>query len=178
MNRERLELAATLLDEVEAKTWEQPKLLLFFDQFEEREVASQLAPDSPKPKFNIRYWGSFTYGKGADGLVVPGTNPCGFSACAVGHMCIDPRFQALGLWADPFWSPLYVMTPEEAREEGYEEDERIELNDFEAVRRFFGITYEDARWLFTEGAYPYIVGQDVKASDVAARIRQLLQTEE
>lgn len=188
MNRERLQLAATLLDEVTAKTWQIPKVLRFYrpaDGLEGELVEAgllELGEDTPRPAFNLRYWGRLDYMPEETGKNEP--HPCGFSACAVGHMCVDPRFQVLGLKADPAWTPLYQPTVEEAatletEPLSTEDDEVISpLESFEAVALFFGITYEDALWLFQDNSYPHIVGTTITAADVAARIQQLLSRTE
>lgn len=72
MNRERMQLMHDMLREVEAGTWRPAPP-------EGTNVAATV------PRFNLSIWSG----------VLPGN--CGFSACAVGHACLDPRFNAQGL---------------------------------------------------------------------------------
>lgn len=72
MNRERLELMVTMLEEVEAGTWE-PN--------DDANLPEMLRP-TESVSFDLKHWG------GPKGM-------CGYAACAIGHACMDARFTHL-----------------------------------------------------------------------------------
>lgn len=152
MNKERLELMATLMDEVAADQ----ALLSHFDL--KSWVRSNHDDDNeqaPKPLGN------------RDPAVdlKNELHTCGTTACAVGFATLDKRFRAQGLRmhvASGCSFPCYVGT------EG-----RGGFTGWLAVQKFFDLEYEMADYLFHSDHYSE--GKDGPA-DVAARIRQVLKT--
>lgn len=80
---------------------------------------------------------------------------CGTVACAVGHACTIPEFQAAGLGLSG-----YSGTPEYGS-----------LLSWAAVRVFFGLTFEQAHSLFDSGHYPDRTGPDNVADSIDAFVR-------
>lgn len=78
MNIERLEIMATILDEVEANTWQ--RTVPFHS-------AIQLVTDDAPVRFDMESWGTLDS--------ATEDNVCGFSACAVGHAILDDRLSEL-----------------------------------------------------------------------------------
>ena len=146
MNIDRLKLASALLREVAAKTW--------------KVTTERDNPDSDDvdlkgvAQFNLSHWLDESSGP-----------HCGFSACAVGHMCLDKRFNDLGLVMDFDWgaegSPALLVgeVPIENCDHGWG-----------AVTNFFEIGSETARELFNDDYYEGVPGP----TDVANRIDQLI----
>lgn len=101
---------------------------------------------------------------------------CGTVACAVGHACLDPRFNAQGLWlTSTVPLPNYTMDaagtlcPEPVYLAG---DGGHEYLAWAAVEQFFDLGYEEAAWLFRGGHYP--TGLETTAQDVIDRLRDQL----
>jgi hypothetical protein len=146
MNRERLELMVTLLAEVEAGTWEPSGTGL-----------DPLPPGmQPTHRFVMVDWFDNT---------LP---DCGFAACAVGHACLDARFNELGLfmqWDGPGQSPApaYIHNGRQHRS-------------WAAVGRFFDLTPVQEDYLFDGDKYPYDKKRDPAA--VRQRIEQALAKKE
>lgn len=89
---------------------------------------------------------------------------CGTSACAIGHAAVDPWFRRRGIsleftGLEPY--PVY-------RHLGKEYD------DIEAPEEFFGITYDQADWLFMPSRYP---NQHARARTVGKRIDNMIKAE-
>lgn len=84
-------------------------------------------------------------------------NECNTVACAVGEATFMKRFRDLGLrWSPGAVSPAYKN-----------------YFGWLAVQKFFGLTLDQATWLFTVGGYGRSTG-NVGPGEVAARIRELL----
>lgn len=142
MHRERLQLMVTLLKEVEAGTWEPSGTSLAIARENEVPLAER-----PGHRFDMIDW-------------LDNVRPdCGFAACAVGHACLDARFNALGLymlWNGPGQShhPFYVV-------KGHTHVS------WAAVGRFFDLTPTEEDRLFDGDKYPY----DQKKDPAAVRQR-------
>lgn len=137
MHRQRLELMVILLREVEAGTWEPST-----------DDLGPLPPGMhPTHRFDMIDW-------------LDNVRPdCGFAACAVGHACLDERFNRIGLrmqWAGPGQShaPEYTVKKQTHRS-------------WAAVGRFFDLTPRETDQLFDGDKYPY----DQKKSPAAVRLR-------
>lgn len=84
---------------------------------------------------------------------------CGTTACAVGHACLNPKFQEQGLKLVPSRSDGFI--PSYAGNTGWE-----------AVRSFFGLGAEEDDYLFFAWEYPK--GSQTTAAEVADRIEDFL----
>jgi hypothetical protein len=128
MNRERLELMCTLLAEVEQGTWEPSGL---FD------IAGQVLPLTERPghRFDMVEW------------LDPVRPDCGFAACAIGHACLDTRFNAQGLFIG---SDGAGQSPAPF----FEDKGRLHRS-WAAVGRFFDLTPVQEDYLFDGDKYPY-----------------------
>jgi hypothetical protein len=155
MNRERLELLSTMLGEVIAGQWRITRIsgdLAYWGQDLKIERNGTL-------DFKMRTW--------------LGYRDCGFSACAIGHACLDERFNQLGFMfcGD---NPLFSVS------------ERVEHFGWTAVTKFFEIDQQIADWLFSMYAYfePGVTwsGDDsvpqASPQQVKERIDDLLETDE
>lgn len=87
---------------------------------------------------------------------------CGVAACAVGHACSIPEFQAEGLTlcavtpgSTPRSTLAVAAVPSYRNERGWD-----------AVKEFFDLSYDDAEYLFSRFRYP----GNVTPTDVADRI--------
>lgn len=80
---------------------------------------------------------------------------CGTSACAVGHACLNPVFNEQGLKGTAWGAPRF---------NGY--------TSWDAVHRFFCLSTEDARHLFSDDRYPK--GGGTTANQVADRIEAFI----
>lgn len=119
MNIERLQLMSQMLGEVIAGTWEptaKVKPLL------------RAIPIKGNLGFEMRSWFGLT------------PDYCGYSACAVGHACLDDRFNKLGLWFDE--GPVY------SGPDGYEY-----APDWEGVSAFFELDIQTTEHLFSDSSY-------------------------
>lgn len=146
MNNENLQLMSTMLGEVIAGTWKgtpvDHKLII---------GPVKLFPEQVQ-HFNLESWLEMeTNWKGKS---------CGYSACAVGHACFDPRFQDLGL-------SMYNEIPMLIHEAGIDKK-------WEAVSVLFGISIDLSRVLFLEKSYPDFIKHGVKPGQVKSRIDELL----
>lgn len=124
MNKHRLNLMITMLEEVLAGTWKITSKKLLTDL-----EGADLILDNVE--FHLRTWGGWN-----DKGETP--NHCGFTACAVGHATLDCRFNKLGLKNDGD-----DFDPEYSGESGWD-----------AVEKFFGIKDITCEWLFMEGRFP------------------------
>lgn len=148
MHRERLELMVTLLKEVEAGTWEPSGTTL----------GHQSLPLPPRPghRFDMIDW-------------VDDVRPdCGFAACAVGHACLDERFNQQGLF-------LYFNGPGQSHHPYYQHQGHAHLS-WAAVGRFFDLTPTQEDYLFDGDKYAYDKKRDPAA--VRQRIEQALAKKE
>ena len=93
--------------------------------------------------------------------------PCGTVACACGWAAMDLEFQEQGLYLSAGIPALRVG------------DRR--LASWPAVEHCFGLTYQEAQYLFADEAYGghpaenSYVGSGTTTADVIARIRELLR---
>lgn len=147
MDVDRMILAEKMLREVQAGTWKVTS-------------PAMLKAKDPDKNFNLK--GRFNL----DSWVDEASKDCGFSACAVGHMCLDKRFNDQGLIMDLDWGmeggPEYVL------ENGCDDNP----HSWDAVQMFFDISHEQAIYLFHRDQY-----RDdliVRAKDVADRILELV----
>lgn len=142
MNRERLELMVTMLKELEAGTWKPTGTTLGHLPL------ARLVPEGGV-EFNLNVWADTT----------DPDHACGFAACAIGHACMDARFNELGLclfWREGTKTPIYLADQEE----------------WKAVHEFFDLGPELAWPLFDPNRYTYDERRDPAA--VRARIETLL----
>lgn len=154
MNLHRLELAIVMLREVAAGTWKPSPLPA------ETEVYSwsDKVKSGASLGFNLNTWLSAQ-------AALPShfrKGECGFSACAVGHMMIDSRFNAEGL-CEKYDSPFY--------------DGEEKAMGWEAVNEFFEINNGVAEHLFNINAYPRedrISEKGITAAMVADRIQETI----
>lgn len=145
MHRERLELMCTLLAEIEAGTWEPTGTKMDGSPLPHRW--------RPEHLFDLEEW-----------LVLVRPD-CGFSACAIGHACLDARFNAEGLFAQFGASELHAMPP------AFQYDGELQLA-WLAVVRFFDLTQGQAYYLFDQDKYP--ANQYTNPAAVRQRIEALL----
>lgn len=136
MNIERLTLLKTMLTEVREGTWRPTRFTGY---------KISLMPDTPI-NFDMTVWAG------------PNPHSCGFAACALGHACLDPRFNAQGLALEHFGAPIFNGAP-----------------NINAATNFFEIDYPTARYLFIPDTYPR-VAPTIMPADVIARIDILLET--
>ncbi|GED41220.1 hypothetical protein [Cobetia marina] len=80
MNIERLEIMATILDEVEAGTWQRTVPY-------PHALETTLVPTDVPVHFSMECWGFPSVGDH--------DTPCGYSACAIGHAILDKRLPEL-----------------------------------------------------------------------------------
>lgn len=160
MNLQRLELAVVMLREVEAGTWKPASSEHQYphgwsDKIKEGapvlfDLSNWLAANSGLPQ------GYRNHGK------------CGFSACAVGHMMLDPRFMEEGL-VEKYDVPHYNVLLNGV-------SHRWD-NGWSAVESFFEIGYEIAHNLFDPQRYDLYDRRSEKgitAAMVADRIQEII----
>lgn len=130
MNVQRLQLMVTMLREVVAGTWHPtvmpPEDAEYGDYGQEPESISEVFTH-----WDLRSWLS------TDGS----PKECGFTACAVGHACLDRRFVDQGLKFDEFSTPVIQVQVRGAWSTW--------LEDFDAAAYFFDISVEEATRLFS-----------------------------
>lgn len=145
MNKERLELMATMLQEVADGVWKgvpaEHRISVEFLGLKFNLFRQDIK------NFDMEMW------------CVRGDTPsCGFSACAVGHAMHDPRFIAQGLKCDEdSFLPVFGKHDYWA-----------------AVREFFEIESETAFLLFLPTQYPGNIEFGIKPEQVKSRIMELL----
>lgn len=127
MNIERLRLMSQMLGEVVAGTWKPTSKV---------QPVLRSMPVEGNVGFEMRSWFGLT------------PDYCGYSACAVGHACLDERFNQLGLVFDD--GPTYVGPNGEEY-----------APDWEGVCEFFGIDLPTAERLFSDWSY-FEVGAHVE----------------
>lgn len=126
MNRERLELMVTMLEEIENGTWKPTAGSGVCEYFGLREPGD-------RPKFDLGVWIS----------TEEDCPTCGTVACAMGHACLDKRFTDLGLYLHPnIAAPAVDLPDSEFGEIG-----------FAATAIFFGISSSSAQDLFAPQRY-------------------------
>lgn len=141
MNIERMQLMLTMLKEIR----DQPKSDVVFN------LTVWASPLSEVGDFTIA---------ASDGRIFP-EGFCGTVACAVGHACLDPRFNSLGLHLD---------TDRRQPLPAYEGAE-----DWDAVEQFFDIDDETAEHLFYRTTYPD--DEDTNISQVIKRVEKAIEEE-
>jgi hypothetical protein len=101
----------------------------------------------PEEKFNLSMW----------------RNSCGTVACAVGWAASDPGFKRAGFslrkHESSIWGNLHVP-------------HYGEVNHWTAVEKFFGLSREQAEYLFLHLSYS---GYDATPREVAERIRNFVK---
>lgn len=141
MNKPNLHLMSTMLGEITANKWKGIPV----------DHMIKLGPvkliGQPIKHFDLETWVS--------------KSDCGFSACAVGHACFDPRFQALGLTAE---GNKPVLNSDSL---GY----HIMWN---AVEKLFDIKYDTALLLFMPSSYEEFPNHAIPAAQVKCRVDELL----
>ena len=147
MNNENLQLMSTMLGEVVAGTWKGTPV----------DHGLIIGPIKVFPAhikhFNLESWVEQQYDEKG--------KTCGFSACAVGHACYDPRFQALGLVMDHRNRPsLPAMSND--------------FNNWDAVMALFEINEDTAHNLFIDAHYVGYAKYGVKPGQVKSRVDELL----
>lgn len=145
MNIARLKLMVKMLSEVEAGTWKAPSLskVILIDH----ELVNY-----QQSKFNLSTWAS----------KAPKIE-CGFTACAVGHACLDSRFNKLGLsFNNNYSAPLF--------DDGAEYE-----SSWDAVNKFFEITNNTSTILFVETQYSDHLKGNALVVQVRRRIEKLLE---
>lgn len=93
--------------------------------------------------------------------------PCGFVACAVGHMTHNPQMQAWGLRLQ--------------KTKTYEDNDTLvpvfgKYTQWTAVDLFFGLQVEEAEYLFMSSCYDELT-DPITPAIVAARIREFVATD-
>lgn len=107
----------------------------------------------PESGFNMRSWAKNKMPSNPD-------LTCGTSACAIGLACTLPAFKRKG----------FVLGRIVCTSETFSAEPIFENRDgYDAVKNFFGITFDDALWLFCPDRYPRPF--DVKKEEVIERIR-------
>lgn len=125
MNKARMQQLVDMLDEIEAGTWRPSGPL-----------ADTLAQLNMIPHFDMKDWGE----PDDDAM------DCGFSACAVGHMLLDERFQSQG------FRDVDQDHPDAALQCGL--SPRFEgKSGYTAPAAFFGISRTNAELLFDPDCY-------------------------
>lgn len=146
MNIKRLALMVKMLSEVEAGTWKLPKKSII----SKIDVMPSYQEEEHKDQFDLSFW---SYGaKGID---------CGFTACAVGHACLDNRFNKLGLEFDWSDTPSFDGS-----------------SSWDAVEKFFEIKKNTAIILFSSSEYPGHLKGNALAVQVRRRVEKLLELED
>jgi len=93
------------------------------------------------------------------------TNGCGTVACAIGHACLDPEFNKLGLMLRTGGMPgLWVNGV------------GFVAHNYNAIAQFFGISEYTAYWLFAPDQYFPRDWHDPKV--VVERIKQYISKEQ
>lgn len=106
----------------------------------------------PNTRFDLGSWQSHERGSPTK------PSDCGYAACAVGSATAWLPFRLLGFIASPYNGvPVY----------------RGNIA-WDAVRKFFGVTQEQAAFLFDK--YKYVSGSETTPQDVRARISLFLKT--
>lgn len=147
MNRERLGILVTLLDEVAAGTWV-PTHTCSFPELRQKRGMGKVA-------FDMGAWGS----PRLDSDPNPAT--CGFAACAIGHAILDDRLPELTSRSK------VVLLPQLSSDE-----EGAPYDPWRAIADYFDVTDEQARILFDGYAYP---GDNATPRQVAQRVHQLMK---
>lgn len=148
MNTERMQLMLTMLKEVQAGTWK---------------PSVQAEPDGTnvyhtKVAFNLNVWAGTTQG-------------CGFAACAVGHACLDKRFNDLGLHIQFTGAssgfPRYDGVGHTNTDDSWHHvAEFFKLFTSEAVHLFNPVSYRHGRYS--------VEPEPIRVEEVIARVEQAL----
>ena len=143
MNIERLKLMVKMLSEVEAGTWKLPRKTVI-DGIDP--ISKHDAPDHTN-QFDLAFW---TY--------ATKEVSCGFTACAVGHACLDSRFNKLGFELGSSDEPRF-----------------LNRSSWDAVNQFFEISSSTSTILFTESHYSDHLKGNALVVQVRRRIEKLLE---
>lgn len=143
MNIERLKLMVKMLSEVEAGTWKLPKQSVI----DGIDAISKYNAEQYKNQFDLAFW---TYASKEIS--------CGFTACAVGHACMDRRFNKLGLALGRSDEPNYNGS-----------------SSWDAVNEFFEISGSTSTILFIETRYSEHLKGNALVVQVRRRIEKLLE---
>ena len=146
MHTERLQLLVTLLEEV--RDTPKPDTLFNLGSW-----AGEIAVNPAKHSLTSQW---LALSSGRRQILTEGF--CGTRACAVGHACLDPRFNALGLRLD----------------DGNEGNFPVfdGSTSWEAVEKFFGLSASQATRLFYKEEYPQ--GCRTPVQGVIDRLKELL----
>lgn len=129
-------------------------------------------------KFNISYWKQIPDEKDDH------ANACGTTACACGVIASQPKIRKRGFkleYQQGFndekavrvrGEEFYVRTANASLI--YKDKDGYELDGFEAAAGYFGILYDDAKFLFSGSQYQQ---ENVTAKTVAKRIRRFVTDE-
>lgn len=143
MNIARLKLMVKMLSEVEAGTWKLPKKTVI-DGIDP--ISKHDAPEHTN-QFDLAFW---TY--------ATKEVSCGFTACAVGHACLDRRFNKLGLELGSSDEPRF-----------------LNRSSWDAVNQFFEIGSATSTILFVETRYSNHLKGNALVVQVRRRIEKLLE---
>lgn len=146
MNIKRLKLMVKMLSEVEAGTWKLPPKSVI----SRIDVMPAYREEEHQTQFDLSFW---TYGSK--------TIDCGFTACAVGHACLDKRFNKQGLGLD--WSDTPNFNGSSS---------------WGAVNGFFEIRNSTSTILFSGSEYPEHLKGNALVVQVRRRIEKLLELED
>ena len=144
--------------------------------YEHLKLMEKMLRNLPKvakvPYFNLGVWinngdSATVFGEDSDDIIydtkgneLEHTIDCGTVACAVGHACLLPEFNELGLKFGKDWDPIYEV-------EG-----KVTSNSWAAVSDFFDIKHRAAEWIFDE--YSYNDECEVTPLMVADRIAEMI----
>lgn len=152
-NVERLKLMVTMLREVEAGTWK-PAAVEFLEEKDGYTTIPAEESQKIRSFFDLSTWLS------TDG----DARTCGYSACAIGHACLDQRFIDQGLTLVRMGYPQLL----EQDEHGH-----YYSSSWAAVTAFFDFEEEgQAAFFFDPDHYPK---GDIRPGQVADRIEQWLK---
>lgn len=145
MNKHRLNLMITMLEEVKAGTWKmtaKTKAIKEFDGIKEKvfDLGNWIEVDG---------WSDDTH--------------CGFTACAVGHAMVDSRFRKLG---------LKVMNEQS---QVSNKPSFKDFENWEAVQEFFKINRVCATMIFEEDKYPRYLRQAENSKHLITQIIRRIQ---
>lgn len=127
-NTERLQLLIALLAEVSARKWKPSAPVNY--------TGAELAL-AGRHRFDITKW--FGFKDSVELMDEKQPTHCGYTACAVGHACLDSRFTTQGL-------TMFKDMPSYETSKG-------RCTGWRAVQDFFGISREEAEYLFHDSHY-------------------------
>lgn len=95
---------------------------------------------------------------------------CGTAACAVGHVMFHPWFKQRGLRPSESEYARGIVVPTFDNKKG-----GVKLESWDAVEAFYGITDDEADYLFSGTRYDYDYMSEISPKTVALRIRQFVK---